>query len=218
MVRALLLSIGLIASLYLLVNVAYLRVLGVAGMSNSDAVAADLMRATTGPLGAQLLSLLAIAAALSSASATIFTGARTSYALGKDFSLFAFLGHWNEESRTPANALWVQGGVVLLLIALGAFTRQGFSTMVDYTAPVFWFFFFLTGVALLVLRQRDPDTSRPFRVPFYPFTPLAFCLAAFYMLWSSLTYTGIGALVGVGVLFVGFPLLLLQWRRSPDSS
>jgi amino acid transporter len=218
MVRALLLSIGLIAGLYLLVNVAYLRVLGVAGMSNSDAVAADLMRATTGPLGAQLLSLLAIAAALSSASATIFTGARTSYALGKDFSLFAFLGHWNEESRTPANALWVQGGVVLLLIALGAFTRQGFSTMVDYTAPVFWFFFFLTGVALLVLRQRDPDTSRPFRVPFYPFTPLAFCLAAFYMLWSSLTYTGIGALVGVGVLFVGFPLLLLQWRRSPDSS
>ena len=218
MARALLISIGLIAGIYVVVNAAYLRGLGLAGMSGSDAVAADLMRATAGPWGAQLLSLLVIAAALSSASATIFTGARTSYALGRDFSLFAFLGRWHESSRTPANALGVQGGVVLLLIGLGTFTRQGFSTMVEYTAPAFWLFFFLTGVALLVLRRREPATPRPFQVPFYPFTPLAFCAAALYMLWSSLIYTGTGALLGVGVLLAGLPLLLLQRRRSPESS
>jgi amino acid transporter len=43
--------------------------------------------------------------------------------------------------------------------------------MVDYTAPVFWFFFLLSGVSLLVLRVREPEVSRPFRVPFYPLTP-----------------------------------------------
>ena len=218
MARALLMSIGLITGIYVLVNAAYLRGLGIAGMSGSDAVAADLMRVTAGPLGAQLLSLLVIAAALSSASATIFTGARTSYALGKDFSLFAFLGRWREPSRTPVNALGVQGAVALLLIGLGAFTRQGFSAMVEYTAPVFWFFFFLTGVALLVLRRQEPDAPRPFQVPFYPWTPLAFCAAALYMLWSSLAYTGTGALVGVGVLLMGLPLLLLQRKRALDSS
>ena len=218
MVRALLLSIGLITGLYVLVNVAYLRGLGVAGMSGSDAVAAALMRATVGPVGASLLSLLVAAAALSSASATIFTGARTSYALGDDFSLFAFLGRWRERSGTPANALWVQGAVVVLLVGLGAFTRDGFSSMVDYTAPVFWFFFFLTGVALLVLRRRNPDRRRPFEVPLYPLTPLAFCAASLYMLWSSLAYTGVGALAGVAVLLGGVPLLLVQKRRQPQAT
>ncbi|PSQ83144.1 MAG: amino acid permease [Bacteroidetes bacterium QS_7_67_15] len=217
MVRALLLSIGLIAVLYVLVNAAYLRGLGVAGMSGSEAVAAKLMRATVGPVGAHLLSLLVVAAALSSASATIFTGARTSYALGEDFSLFAFLGRWRERSGTPARALWVQGAVVGLLVGLGALTRDGFSSMVDYTAPVFWLFFFLTGVALLVLRRRDPDRSRPFAVPLYPLTPLAFCAASLYMLWSSLTYTGVGALVGGAVLLVGGALLVVQ-KRTPRAA
>lgn len=91
MVRALLLSIDLITVLYVLVNVAYLRGLGIAGMSGSDAVAAALMRATVGPVGASLLSLLVAAAARSSASATIFTRVRTSYALGGDLSLFALV-------------------------------------------------------------------------------------------------------------------------------
>ena len=217
MSRALIGSIGLIAFLYLLVNMAYLRGLGLEAMSGSEAVAADLMRSTLGNWGAQLLSLLVVAAALSSANATIFTGARTSFALGRDFRLFSFLGRWKRAKGTPANALLVQGGVVLLLVGLGAFTRQGFEAMVDYTAPVFWVFFFLTGVALLVLRRQEPHADRPYRVPLYPWTPLAFCVAAVYMLWSSLTYTGVGAFVGVAVLLTGIPLLFLRRYRNRDN-
>ena len=217
MSRALIGSIGLIALLYLLVNMAYLRGLGLEGMIGSEAVAADLMRSTLGNWGAQLLSLLVVAAALSSANATIFTGARTSFALGRDFRLFSFLGRWKQAKGTPANALLVQGGIVLFLVGLGAFTRQGFEAMVDYTAPVFWVFFFLTGVALLALRRQEPEADRPYRVPFYPWTPLAFCTAAVYMLWSSLAYTGIGAFVGVAVLLAGIPLLFLRRYRNRDN-
>lgn len=210
MVRGLLLSIGLIALLYLLVNWAYLEGLGVGGMSGSDVVAADLMRRALGEPGADLLSLLIVVATLSSTNATIFTGARTNFALGRDFSLFSFLGHWNRDSETPFNALFVQGGIALLLVALGAATRQGFETMVDYTAPVFWIFFFLAGVSLFVLRRYDPERPRPFSVPLYPLTPLLFCGAAAYMLWSSVAYTGIGAVVGLGVLFLGLLALAAQ--------
>jgi amino acid transporter len=203
-------SLGLIAALYLLVNWAYLYGLGLDGMGNSDVVAADLMRAALGEPGAQLLSLLVIAAALSSTNATIFTGARTSFALGRDFSLFRFLGHWKDNAETPANALLVQGGIALALV--GAWTRQGFESMVDYTAPVFWLFFGLAGASILVLRRTEPEIPRPFTVPLYPLTPIAFCVACVYMLWSSLTYTGVGALLGVGVLLLGLPLLLLRDR------
>jgi len=210
MIRALLISLGLITTLYLFVNWAYLNGLGLEGMSGTDAVAADLMRATLGETGALLLSLFVAVAALSSTNATIFTGARTSFALGRDASIFSVLGAWNEEGDTPANALWVQGGIALALVGVGAATRQGFESMVDYTAPVFWLFFLATGVSLFVLRRTEPDVPRPFEVPLYPLTPLAFCLASAYMLWSSLAYTGVGALLGAGVLLAGVPLL---WFR-----
>jgi amino acid transporter len=85
--------------------------------------------------------------------------------------------------------------------------------MVEYTAPVFWFFLLLTGVSRFVLRRNDPQTVRPFRTPLYPLVPLLFCGICLYMLRSSLAYTGLGALVGVGVLAVGVPLYLLAGPR-----
>ena len=90
--------------------------------------------------------------------------------------------------------------------------------MVDYTAPVFWFFFLLSGVALLVLRSREPDVPRPFRVPLYPWTPLLFCAICSYLLYSSLTYAGIGGITGVVVLLTGIPLLLLNRQRTTSTN
>jgi basic amino acid/polyamine antiporter, APA family len=209
MARALVSSILLVTALYLVVNWVYLRVLGLSGLAGSSAVAADTVAATLGHAPAQAVSLLVVIAALSSANAAVITGARTAYALGRDVPRLGFLGRWHAEGGTPVNALVAQGVVALALVVIGAFTRDGFVTMVEYTAPVFWFFFLLTGIALFVLRQREGGVRRPFRVPLYPLTPLVFCGAAGYLLYSSLMYTGFGALVGVGVLGAGALLLLV---------
>lgn len=64
-----------------------------------------------------------------------------------------------------------------------------------------------------MLRAREPETLRPFRVPLYPLLPLIFCGTSAYLLYSSIAYTGFGVLVGVGVLAVG-GLLLLRLRPS----
>jgi amino acid transporter len=214
MARALLGSIGIITAVYLIVNVALLRGLGLEGMAASNAVAAELMRRFAGTAGVVFVSLAVAVAALGSMNATIFTGARTNYALGRDHSLFALLGHWRARGSTPRNALLVQLAIALGLIFLGALTRKGFQTMVEYTAPVFWFFLLLTGVALFVLRRREPERPRPFRVPAYPVVPLLFCGVAGYLLYASLAYTGIGALVGAAVLITGLPLLAFMRRRA----
>lgn len=205
---ALIVSILIITTLYLLVNYAYLYALGLEGTAKSETIAADVMRRGIGESGAILISVLVAVSALTSANATVLTGARTNYALGRDFSPFAFLGKWNERAGTPTNALIVQGAVALLLVILGAWTRKGFETIVEYTAPVFWFFFLLTGISLFVLRRKEPDVLRPFRVPLYPLTPLVFCLTSAYLLYSSLAYTGVGALVGLAVLAAGALLLV----------
>jgi amino acid transporter len=215
MVRALLLGIGVVTILYVAVNYAYLRVLGLEGMRSSDAIGAELMRTALGEGGARVLSLLVACAALSTLNATIFTGARTNFALGRDFALFAYLGRWKLRGETPGNALVVQGAVALLLVALGAsVARGGVQTMVDYTAPVFWFFFLLTGVALFILRRRAPEAAQPFRVPLYPLTPLLFIATCAYMLYSSLTFTGPGAAVGVAIVAAGLPVLIVASRRQ----
>jgi APA family basic amino acid/polyamine antiporter len=209
MVRALTLSLLLISALYVLVNWAFLHALGLAGTAGSSQVAADVMRLAYGDGGAVLISVLVAIAALTTANASVFTGARTSYALGCDVSRFRWLGTWHPRTGTPVNALVLQGAVALGLVLLGTAWR-GFETMVEYTAPVFWLFFLLTGVAFFVLRRREPRIPRPFRVPLFPVTPLVFCGTCSYLLYSSLAYTGRGALVGVAVLAVGALLLLFQ--------
>ena len=209
MARTLLWGIGIITTLYLLANLAYVHALGLAGISQSNVVAADLMHAAMGPWGATLLSLVVAISALGSANATIITGARSTYALGRDFGAFRLLGRWNDQGGTPVNALFLQGVLALGLVAFGAIARSGFEAMVAYTAPVFWFFLALTALSLIVLRQREPERTRPFRVPLYPMTPLIFSCVAFYMLYASIRYAGSGALIGVGVMLAGLPVLFM---------
>ncbi|HEX5513059.1 MAG TPA: amino acid permease [Gammaproteobacteria bacterium] len=220
MVRALLVSITTITVLYLLVNLAYLRVLGHLSLQSAEAPGSALMYALFGPTGAALVSALVAVVALASLNVTILTGARSSFALARDFRLFRWLDYWHAGTGTPLTALLAQGAIALLLVLLGALTRNGFETMVEYISPVFWLFFLLTGLSLFVLRRREPEAPRPFRVPGYPLTPLLFCASCALLLYSSISYTGVGALVGVAVLSAGVPLMLLASaveKRHSDS-
>ncbi|MGZ8867336.1 MAG: APC family permease [Thermoanaerobaculia bacterium] len=212
-VRVMLFSIAIIAAIYIMVNVVLLRGLGLRGMASSEAVAADLMRAIAGDRGAILVSVLVVACAIASINAMIFTGARTTYALGRDFHGLRALGRWRAGRSVPANALILQMAIILGLILFGAAQRRGFETMVDYTAPVFWLFFLLTTISLIRLRRKDPS-PRPFAVPLYPLTPLLFALTCAYLLYSSVMYTGLGAVVGLAVVAIGFPALWLSRNRS----
>jgi amino acid transporter len=176
------------------------------------------MSRTVGTWGALAVSVGVILAALSSANGTMITGARSNYALGRDVSLFGFLGVWHEHKATPRRAFLLQGAIALMLVGFGALARSGFEAMVAYTAPVFWLILMATGASLLALRRRDPTTERPFRVPLYPVTPLLFCGIAGYMLHASVAYAGRGALLGVAVLLAGVPVLAFARSRAPSTT
>jgi basic amino acid/polyamine antiporter, APA family len=217
MIRILLFGILTVTVIYLLVNVAYLAALGLGGMKESKAVAADLTRLVLGDKGAVLIALIVCLAALTTMNAAIFTGARTTYALGRDFAFFGKLGAWREAGSTPANALLVQGAITLVLIVASAVTPDGFSAMVAYTSPVFWTFFLLTAITLFVFRKGNPQA--PFRVPLYPVIPIAFCIACVYMLYSSINYVrfavefGVAVFAGLAIMALGIPLYFIARRK-----
>jgi amino acid transporter len=214
MVRALLIAISLVALLYLLVNLAYLKGLGYDAMARSNAVAADLLKAVWGPAGEKLIAAMIAVAALTSVNGSMIVGARSNYALGRDWPLLGYLGRWHEASGSPRNAMLVQGAIALALVGLGAVQKSGFKALVEYSLPVFWGFFLLTGIALFVLRGKEPAAPRPFRVPLYPLLPALFVLMCGYLLYASLTYHRGNALVGLVVLAAGAVVLLVANKKS----
>lgn len=217
--KVLMLGTLILVTLYVLTNLALLSILGLEGLRASNAVAADMMYVVAGEPGRIAVTLAIIVAAISTLNATIFTGARVFYVMARDMTILRWVAIWDSRGKTPANGQVLQGTVALSLIALGAITRDGFKAMVDYTAPVFWAFMLLVGLSLFVLRRRYPERVLPYKVPLYPITPILFCLTCLYMFYASVVYTGVAALIGLGVLAAGAPILLFRIKdgQEPDS-
>jgi amino acid transporter len=214
------LTIGIlvITGVYVFINSAYLQILGLQGLQQSDTVGANFTQHILGMEGAVAVSLIVIITSLSTTNATVITGARTNYALGRDFNILGFLNQWNTKRNSPTNALLVQGVIALLLVFLGTFTEEAVATMVDYTAPVFWLFILLTTLSIFIFRKRYDTDTIPYKVPFYPVTPILFSLVCAYMLYSSLLFTGPGALIGVGILCLGIPFVLIDYARNKGNN
>jgi len=217
MVRVIVLSMLALTAIYLLVNLALLWGLGQSGLSGSKTAASSLVGMAFGPWAEKALGLSVAIAALTSINATMIVGARTNFALGRDWSSLHALGQWQTQAGAPRKALWAQAAISIALVLLGMQEGDGFSAMVEFTAPVFWGFLFLVGVGVMWLRQTDPLAPRPFKVPLYPLLPLVFCAACAWLTYSSISYAisqkaihVSGWLIATGVL----AWLLLRWREG----
>jgi APA family basic amino acid/polyamine antiporter len=243
---ALILGTGLVTLIYVAVNLAYLMGLGYAAATRSEAIASDLLAVPLGTAGSQAMAVLVMISALGAINGLLFTGVRLYRTFGNDHRLFRFLGR--ENSRGVAiNSLAAQTIFSLAIVALietVAFwkpqlgqllqslgidlgfeysaSKPGFDTLVIATAPVFWLFFTLTGIAYFVLRDSDAGRERPFKLthPWYPLLPLAFLGSSLFMLQRSLDYALMQkpaeAIVVGFVLMLGIPLYFISGR--PDTT
>jgi len=214
-VRALLFGTVGVTVLYLMVNSAFLYVLGFDGVRASGAVAADTVSTVLPGLGAVLISVLICISALGAVNGLIFTGARISFAVGQDHPMFRPLGAWNKRLGTPAAALILQGIIACgLIVVLGSFVNA-----ILYTAAVVYSFYLATTLAVLVLRRREPQVERPCRVPGYPVVPLAFAAVCGFLILSAVTYKPWTAAAALLLLAAGVPLYLISASSSaPDRS
>lgn len=219
--RVLVISTSLLIGVYLMTNVAYLRILGFDNMRESTTVGSSALAIVLGQAGRTAIAVLVILTTLSSVNGCIFTGARSIYAIGTDHAKLRWFGRWHKDFGTPFNALLAQGFMALALIVSSGIAdrfRRSFETTVEYTAPVFWFFLLLTGLSVFVHRRKKPMPVAPFQSLSFYLVVLLFCITAAYLLYSSLIYTRLGAIAGIGVLLMGFPVYFVSGNLKKNGT
>ncbi len=211
--RSLVIGIFAVTLIYVAINAAFLWTLGAKGLSESEAAASDVLSLWFGPVGARLVSALVVVSALGAVNGYILTTARIGYALGTQHAPFAMMGKWNERLSTPTYALIAQGIVICILICSGKF-----EDLVMYTTPAHWTFCLMTAVALILLRYKDRDVDRPYRVHLYPIVPLIFIIYCAGMVYSGLNYAGRSSVVGFLIVFAGIPVYFLSnaFSKRPE--
>jgi basic amino acid/polyamine antiporter, APA family len=206
--RGLILGTLGITTLYLILNVVYLRALPVDSLSQSPRVAEAAAAALFGPLGAQLLTAAVLVSAFGCLSATILYAPRIYLPMAQDKVFFPALARIHPRYRTPSACIVAQGVWSILLVFSGRYDDL-------YTFVVFALLLFHTGTgaAVVVLRRTRPTAPRPFRVPGYPFVPGVFVLVCFVLLVNTLFERPVESLLGLGILGLGVPAYL-WWRRQ----
>jgi APA family basic amino acid/polyamine antiporter len=110
--------------------------------------------------------------------------------------------------RTPATAIAAQGIWSAVLVLCGSM-----SQLVSYTGFAVVLFAGVGVASLFVLRRREPDAPRPFRIWGYPWAPGLFVLASAAMVVNEIIRNGAPALAGVAVIALGLPGYYLFARK-----
>ena len=223
--RALFWGMSAVTVIYLLMNMAYLYVLPVDEMMKSRLVAADVAeRCFSG--GGKWIAAAVMLSTFGAANAIILATARVFFSMARHDAFPRSLGIIHPRFSTPARSLVVQGFWSVLLLFSGTF-----DLLTDMLIFVAWVFYAAGAVGLFILRRREPNTPRPYRVPGYPWLPAIFVLFAicFVVLtfWNDVQAYSmakaagkpalIPSLLGLGLVFLGAPFYFL-FRKSPRST
>jgi len=201
--------LGLIA-IYVSAALAYVAGLGPEGAMNAERVAAQAATQLLGPTAAKLLAVAIIVSMMSAAQANAMMTARVYYAMAKDGVFFAAMERLHPRFGTPAFAL-ITSGIWSAVLALSG----TFETLLQYVIFVGWIFYSLAGLAVIVLRHRDPDRPRPYKVPGYPVTPLLFVLSGLAIVVNTVVADPRKGVIGIGATLLAVPVYLVWQRLRP---
>jgi APA family basic amino acid/polyamine antiporter len=205
---AFLIGTGALIAIYLFANLGYVAALGASGVSESTRVAASALGAVVSQGAGKLVAVAILISMFSAANAIILNAPRVYYAMAKDGLFFDSLSRIHPRFGTPALAVCAAGMWSAILAASGTYEQ-----LLTYVVFIGWIFYALAAAALFVYRKRWPDLVRPYRVPCYPLTPIAFIVAALALVGNTIATQPLRAAMGLGIVFLGAPAYFF-WRRG----
>jgi basic amino acid/polyamine antiporter, APA family len=211
--KAMTIGISVVVAVYVLANVAYLRVLGADGLASSLAPAADTMRAIMGPIGGALMAAGIVVSTIGFVNSGILSAPRMLQAMAADGLFFRFAAKLHPHYHTPA------GGIVIQAVWASALVLSGtYGQLLDYVVFGDWIFFGLIVATVFRYRRRDPTDATgtrhvTYRAPGYPVLPALFDIIAAYVVVSVIWSNPRNAALGVVLMALGIPAFLF-WRRQ----
>ncbi len=204
------LGLSIVIVVYVLANLAYLRVLSVPQIAGAERVGALVAERAMGGFGAGLVSLTILLSIAGSANGWAMAAPRIYFAQARDGLFFSRFGSIHPLYRTPAFSILAFGLWCALLALTGTY-----ETLASYAMFAAWVFYGLTSMGVMVLRRRHPERPRPYKMPGYPFTLLLFLAVALGFVINTFVATPGPAAVGTLLIATGVPVFFV-WRRIPQ--
>ncbi len=198
--RAVVGAVLLVGALYLLLHLVFLRTTPLAALAGTVEVAALSATRVLGPAGGRVMSGMIAAVLVATVSGFLLAGSRVTQAVTAETRRLAWVGVRGADG-VPRRALAVQVGLALLLIATSTF-----EAVVAYAGVVLNLMNLLAVLGVMRLRRTAPDLPRPFRVPLYPFVPLAFAAISVWMIGFTVSQRPLVLASAVGTLVTGIIL------------
>ena len=210
--RALISGTLAVIATYVLINAAYFYVLPARAVAASHRVAAEMMSAVGGRVaeaGVTIAVLISIFAAL---NGSILSGARVPYAMARDGLFFQTAAEVHPKFRSPGHAM-----VLLCLWSCVVVLSGWFDDLYNFVIFGSWILYGMTAFSVIVLRRKQPNLPRPYRVVGYPFVPVLFVVVALLLLLSTLQTRPRESLMGLGMMSLGIPFYFFWKRRRAIS-
>jgi basic amino acid/polyamine antiporter, APA family len=209
--RAMVIGVLLVIAIYVFVNLAFVRVLGIGRMAGDPFVAASAGKALFGDRGDLVIRLLVVVSILSAINATGLMAPRVLLAMSRDRLVHPAF-ETVSPGGTPTVAHWASIGVVVAFIVSGTF-----DTVLALCAFFYVVGYLLSFVSVFALRRKEPDTPRPFRVPGYPVTTGLAVLGSVGFLTASVVMDWGNSWKSMLLLGVSFPVyrMVARARGSP---
>jgi len=204
-------TVGVIG-LYIAANLAYLYVLPVGAIAQSDRIASDAMNLAVGPIGASLVAFVILFSILGAANQNVLCSPRVYFAMARDGVFFKKIAETHPKYLTPHVSIIV---ISLWSIVLSLFFGT-FEQLFTYVVFGQWIFFGLTVAGVIVLRRKRPDMPRPYKTWGYPVTPVIFILGAFFVSLNSLIHGFRNAVGGLAIILLGVPVYYYWKKKNGD--
>lgn len=211
---ALIASMLIIITLYVIVNVSYYYVMNptdVASVSATGSVAAASIGRVLGPVAVTLMAGVMMLSSWGSLQTSILGTARIPYAMARDGLFFRSLARVSKKTRVPIIALIVQGVWAAVLAVSGKFDQ-----LTDLAIFAFWLFYGMVTFSVFVFRRREPDVARSYRTWGYPVVPAVFVLVTIYLIGFTLYNAPLLSFIGLVIILAGLPVYYYFSRKNPE--
>ena len=188
-----------------------MTVLPIDQLTNNNNAAFQASMKLFGHFGGKLVTVGILISVYGAVNAFMLTGMRTPYILAQD-NLLPFsnkIGKANIHTGVPVVGAFIVDAIAIVMILLGNFT-----VLTDMLVFVMWTFNTMLSVAVIILRKREPELKRPFKVTWYPIIPIISVIGGIFIVVSTIINQFVLSIIGIGLTLLGLPTYYYMQKKN----